>query len=137
MNRNTTDQPTAHEAASDEAGPRTLADKAREVLQAVSLGRLSPQDEARLEAIEGAEDGNADLSKLEDHIEFGDAAAVREFADDELGHECPGCQVVITHWVPTESEPMCRGCLAQAEYDLHETQGCGCLEGLSGQRVAS
>ncbi len=146
------DQPSAFELTSDEMGPRTIADKAREVLQAVSLG-LSPQDESRLEVIESAEGGGADLSDLEDAVEFRGADAVREFADDDLGHECPRCELVVTRWCPTDNEPVCRDCLGQAEDNYEDAQdaarpswcgptcrwceGNGSCEVVSSQRVAS
>lgn len=83
------DYPSAHEVEADEAGPRTLADGAREVLQSVSPDHLSPTDEDRLEAIEAAERDGADLSELEDLIAHGDARGVRDLAD-ELGYDHDG-----------------------------------------------
>lgn len=72
------DYPSAHEVEADEAGPRTLTDGAREVLQSVSLGHLSPTDEDRLETFETWEEAGADLSEFEDLIAHGDATGIRK-----------------------------------------------------------
>lgn len=74
------DEPSAHEAAADEAGTVTLADRARTAFEAVGLGDLSPGDASRVEAIEMAEEEDDDLDELREAL--GESVlALRDYVD--------------------------------------------------------